>query len=85
MQSRKALALLIALAIPACADPSTQLPGTSVQLEKLPRVDNSREAPCWQQRQIAAQNSYIATIQTSKETVWKAPCEVDQKKVAKKS
>lgn len=70
--------------IPACADPSTQLPGTSVQLEKLPRVDNSRSSPCWQQEQIAAQNSYIESVMTKKEAVYKAPCAVETKKVAKK-
>lgn len=70
--------------IPACADPSTQLPGTSVQLDKLPRVDNSRASPCWQQQQIAAQNSYIETITTKKDVVYKAACEVETKKMAKK-
>lgn len=69
--------------IPACADPSTQLPGTSIQLDKLPRVDNSREAPCWQQKQVAAQNSYIDTIKSNKEAVYKAPCEVEPKKIAR--
>lgn len=83
MQLQKASALLIALLIPACADPSTPPPATSILLEKLPRVDNSRESPCWQQKQIAAQNSYIATIQSNKETVWKAACEVETKKIAR--
>ncbi len=85
MLRKKASALLIALLIPACADQSTPPPATSILLEKLPRVDNSRESPCWQQKQIAAQNSYIATIQSNKETVWKAPCEAEPKKVAKKA
>jgi len=52
-------------------------------LDKLPRVDNSRQAPCWQQKQIASQNSYIATFKAGgKETIFKAPCEVETKKIA---
>lgn len=85
MLRKKALALLSALVIQGCADPLTQPPGTSIQLDKLPRVENSRESPCWQQKQVAAQNSYIETIKSNKETVWKAPCEVETKKVARKS
>jgi hypothetical protein len=85
MLRKKALALLIVLSIPACADPSTHQLGNSILIEKLPRVDNSRESPCWQQRQIAAQNSYIATVKDNKETVWKAPCDVETKKIARKS
>lgn len=46
-------------------------------------MDNSRASPCWQQQQIAAQNSYIETITTKKDVVYKAACEVEQK-VAKK-
>lgn len=84
MLRKKALALLIALLIPACADPSTQPPATSTLLDKLPRVENSRSSPCWQQQQIAKQNSYLDTLKNNKETVWKAACDVE-KKVAKKS
>lgn len=81
--SKKLLALLIALAIPACAEWSTPPPaGTSIQLEKLPRVDNSPASPCWQQQQIAAQNSYIKQIETKADVTYKAPCVVEPKKVA---
>jgi hypothetical protein len=84
MLRKKALALLSALVIQGCADPLTQPPGTSIQLEKLPRVDNSRSSPCWQQEQIAAQNSYISTLQAGgKETVFKAPCVAEPKKIAR--
>ena len=81
--SKRLSALLIAAVIPACGDPSTPLPATSIQLEKLPRVDNSRGSPCWQQKQIAAQNSYIATAIDKREAVFKAPCEVESHKVAR--
>lgn len=83
MLRKKALALLSALLIPACADQSTQPPATSILLERLPRVDNSRSAPCWQQKQIAAQNSYIDTVKNNKEAVYKAACDVEPKQVAR--
>lgn len=85
MQLKKASALLIALAIPGCAAWSTPPPGTSIQLEELPRVDNSRDSPCWQQKQVAAQNSYVDTIKTKKDAVYKAPCEVEKKIARAKS
>ena len=42
----------------------------------MPRVENSAKAPCWQQRQIAAQNSYVETVKAGKETVYAAPCDL---------
>lgn len=51
-------------------------------LDDLPRVQNSTKAPCWLQEQIAAQNSYVDTIKEKKETVYRAPCKVDQPKIA---
>ena len=70
----------------ACGGQSIPLPGTTALLDHLPRVDNSPDAPCWQQVQIAAQNSYLAGIKQGKEVVYKAPCQVkpkDQKVAAK--
>lgn len=46
-------------------------------LDKLPRVDNSTKAPCWQQKQIAAQNSYLASIKAKRQVVYQAPCVID--------
>jgi hypothetical protein len=43
-------------------------------LEAVPKVEAHRSNPCWQQRQIAAQQSYIKTAETGKETVIAAPC-----------
>lgn len=79
MRSRSASALLSALLLAGCAGQSIPLPGTSAQLEQLPRVDNSKSSPCWQQKQIAAQNSYVDTIKDKTEKVYRAPCEIDKK------
>jgi hypothetical protein len=45
----------------------------------MPRVQNSSKSPCWQQKQIAAQNSYVDTIKDKAEKVYRAPCEADKK------
>ena len=45
----------------------------------MPRVQNSSKSPCWQQKQIAAQNSYVDTIKDKAEKVYHAPCEADKK------
>lgn len=79
MQWKRASALLIALALPACADWSTQLPATTKVLDDLPRVENSTKSPCWQQRQIAKQNAYVDTIRGKKDVSYQAPCDVPQK------
>lgn len=44
----------------------------------MPRVQNSTKSPCWQQEQIAAQNSYVETIKGGKEVVYSAPCKTDK-------
>lgn len=46
-------------------------------LEAIPRVNNSRESPCWQQRQIAAQNTALDVALKKTTQVYKAPCDVD--------
>lgn len=58
---------------------ATPLPATKTLIERLPTVQNSTQSPCWQQRQIAAQNSYVATVKSGRETVYGAPCDVDKK------
>ena len=62
----------------ACAGSETPLPATTKLLDDLPRVENSTKSPCWQQEQIARQNSYLATIKDKREVVYKAPCRVDK-------
>lgn len=76
----RSLALLPLLA--GCSSPETPLPGTSKLLDALPRVENSSKAPCWMQEQVAAQNSYLASIKAGKEIAYAAPCRADQPKVA---
>ena len=61
----------------------TLLPGTTKLLDDAPKVANSTKSPCWQQKQIAAQNSYFATIKAKKNVVYKAPCVVDPVKQEK--
>lgn len=55
---------------------------TTKLIDDAPRVQNSPRSPCWQQEQIAAQNSYFDTIKNNKETVYQAPCKVDKPKIA---
>lgn len=74
-----ARALLLSLALTGCAASETPLPATTKILDELPRVSNSTKAPCRMQREVAAQNSYIATVKDKREVVYKAPCDVDQK------
>lgn len=40
----------------------------------MPVVENSPRSPCWQQQQIAAQNSYRDSVRQGKEVVYVAPC-----------
>lgn len=78
MRLSSVLLLPLLLLTSGCVDGAIQLPGTTKLLDDLPRVNNSPKAPCWQQKQIAAQNSYLATIKAKKTVVFKAPCVVDQ-------
>ncbi len=80
MPPTKAVALLSVLLLPACAAHETPLPATTKILDGMPRVHNSTKAPCRLQIEIAAQNSYVDTVLTKRETVYKAPCEIDPKK-----
>lgn len=43
-------------------------------LRQVPTVENSPASPCWQQRQIAAQRSYIDSIITGKPKTYHAEC-----------
>lgn len=79
MRFPKASALLLLPLLTACAGKETLLPATTKVIDELPRVQNSPKAPCWQQEQIAAQNSYVDAIKTKQDVVYKAPCRVDPK------
>jgi hypothetical protein len=71
---------LASLALGACALGETPLPGTTKILDEMPRVDNSTKAPCWMQKAVAAQNSYVDSIKQKREIVYAAPCVVDKPK-----
>lgn len=77
MLSRKGSVQLSALLLSACTANEIPLPATTKVLDDLPRVQNSTRSPCWQQEQIAAQNSYVDTIVSKREATYKAPCKVD--------
>ena len=77
MRPSSVLLLPLLLLTSGCVDGAIQLPGTTKLLDDLPKVNNSPKAPCWQQKQIAAQNSYLATIKAKKTVVYKAPCVLD--------
>ena len=80
MLLKMALALLLSPLLAGCGQNATPLPETSIILDKLPVVENSTKSPCWQQRQIAAQRSYIETVKAKREAVYAAPCDVDRTK-----
>lgn len=64
--------------IQACAESGTLPLKTKDMLEAVPRVDNSSKSPCWQQRQIAAQNTAIDTALEKTKQTYKAPCDIDK-------
>lgn len=84
MRSTLALALLASLPLQGCKwfASETPLPETTSLLENVPRVHNSPKSPCWQQKEIAAQNSYIDSVIEKKERVYAAPCDTDKPKGA---
>jgi hypothetical protein len=77
MSPARLIAPLLALPMAACAANSTPLPVSTELIKELPRVDNSAKSPCWQQKQIARQNSWMAAATgTDREAAYKAPCEL---------
>lgn len=81
--TRSALRPLAILIVPAhLAACSIPLPGGSDRpepslkalAERIPRVDNSPAAPCWQQEQIASQNAYLDAQIRGKAKPYVAPC-----------
>ena len=76
----KSLVLPLLLAGCSAAQTATPLPGTTKILDNLPRVENSTKAPCRMQVQVAAQNSYLASVKLGKEVVYRAPCQIDKPK-----
>jgi hypothetical protein len=53
----------------------TQAPASAASiLRGVPKVDNSPQSPCWQQRQIAAQRAYIDSAVSGKAKAYHADC-----------
>ncbi len=83
MRPSSVAALPLVLLISGCAGSAIPLPETTKLLDGVPRVHNSPKSPCWQQQEIAAQNSYFASVKAKKAVVYKAPCDVDVKPESK--
>jgi len=77
------LGLLLALSTQACGGKETPPLATTELLQKLPRVENSPQSPCWQQRQIASQNAFMKEALERQQVTYKAPCDIDPPPVAK--
>ena len=79
--ARKLLPSLLLLPLAACSkDSLPQVIEPTKLLDAMPRVENSLKSPCWQQHQIAKQQSYLATVKAGKETVIAAACKEDKPK-----
>ena len=76
----RAAGLLLLLGGCSAGQTATPLPATTRILDDLPRVENSAKSPCWQQEQVAAQNSYLASVKAGREVVYRAPCKTDAPK-----
>ena len=65
---------LAALPLAACSTP-TPLTKTSA-LDAFKPIQNSAQAPCQMQMEVAQHNSAYDTLKTGKEVSYKAPCQV---------
>ena len=69
----------LALSLGACAGNVTQIPLTDLgAIKSFKQIPNSKQAPCAMQKAVAEHNSVIATLSSGKETIYKAPCDVDK-------
>lgn len=78
MLRNSASVLLTSLLLAGCSGKEIPALANSKIIDDMPRVQNSTKSPCWQQEQIAAQNSYVETIKGGKEVVYSAPCKTDK-------
>lgn len=80
LRKSRLLPMLLLPVLGGCGllEKETPLPETTKLLDNLPTVENSPRSPCWQQKQIAAQRSYLESARTKKETVYVAPCVIDK-------
>lgn len=77
------LALFPALALAGCETPMSVT--TKGALDSFRPLMMSRKDTCGTQREIAEHNSRYETLRTGKETVYRAPCDVDKKQDPKTS
>lgn len=69
-----------------CAGFETPIPLTEAgALAAFKPIQNSPDAPCAMQRDVAAHNSAYDTLKNKRPTVYKAPCEIDKKPEPKTS
>lgn len=71
--------LLLASTLPlaACSTLTLEPQVNNSALVAVPRVENSAQSPCWQQRQIAAQNSWLDNAtKKANAAVYKGPCDL---------
>jgi hypothetical protein len=82
MQFKKAMPLFPVLPLVLLGGCSTLTPGVidpSAVIKSVPRVHNSPSAPCWQQKEIAAQNAWIDTATgINQKAAYAAPCELQK-------
>lgn len=80
MSFKKALPLCLAplLALLAgCSTPQPALIDPVAVIKSVPRVHNSPSAPCWLQKEVAAQNAWIDTAtNVNPKAAYAAPCEL---------
>lgn len=75
------LVFALSLAAKGCGASGTLTLSTEGALAAFNTIQNSTQAPCEMQRQVAAHNSTYDTLKTKKEVIYKAPCDVDKLKV----
>ena len=63
----------------ACAGKETPPIEPARLTDQIPRVDNDTTARCETQRQIAAQNSWFASLKAGRAVVYKSDCDLKAK------
>ena len=80
--SRKLKLPLLALALGLAGCETPMFVTTKGALDSFRPLTMSRKDTCGTQREIAEHNSRYDTLKTGKETVYRAPCDIDPKRVA---
>jgi len=83
--SIKRILLALSLVTPVLGACSTQMSATTTKgaLDAFKVISMSRKDTCQTQKEIAEHNSRYETLKSGKETVLKAPCDVEQKVASK--